>query len=100
MPLLPRVNSMIPTPCKILLIVWNRVYTISPENRALENAALSLAKNTAEQKTAIYILTKQANIGELASKLNAANKNVKNKPEVYFVKYRTPEDAENAQKAI
>ncbi|XP_037828733.1 pupal cuticle protein 36a-like [Lucilia sericata] len=76
------------------------IFIKGPENKGLENAALALAKQAAEQKTAIYVLNKQADIGDLANKLNAINKNSNNKPEVHFVKYRTPEDAANAQKAI
>ncbi|EDW15269.1 harpin HrpN [Drosophila mojavensis] len=76
------------------------VFIKGPENRGLENAALALAKQAAQQETAIYVLNKQADIGDLASKLNAIRSNNNNKPEVHFVKYRTPEDALNAQRAI
>ncbi|XP_023036120.1 uncharacterized protein TwdlO [Drosophila tropicalis] len=76
------------------------VFIKGPENRGLENAALALAKQAAEQKTAIYVLNKQTDIGDLANKLNAVRNNANNKPEVHFVKYRTPEDAANAQRAI
>ncbi|KAM8704824.1 hypothetical protein ACLKA7_009303 [Drosophila subpalustris] len=76
------------------------VFIKGPENRGLENAALALAKQAAEQQTAIYVLNKQADIGDLANKLNAIRNNNNNKPEVHFVKYRTPEDAANAQRAI
>ncbi|XP_060648634.1 uncharacterized protein LOC132786192 [Drosophila nasuta] len=76
------------------------VFIKGPENRGLENAALALAKQAAEQKTAIYVLNKQADIGDLSNKLNAIRNNNNNKPEVHFVKYRTPEDAANAQRAI
>ncbi|KAH8294909.1 hypothetical protein KR018_004283 [Drosophila ironensis] len=76
------------------------VFIKGPENRGLENAALALAKQAAQQETAIYVLNKQTDIGDLASKLNAIRSNTNNKPEVHFVKYRTPEDAANAQKAI
>ncbi|TDG51985.1 hypothetical protein AWZ03_001655 [Drosophila navojoa] len=76
------------------------VFIKGPENRGLENAALALAKQAAQQETAIYVLNKQADIGDLASKLNAIRSNNNNKPEVHFVKYRTNEDALNAQRAI
>ncbi|KAH8294916.1 hypothetical protein KR018_004288, partial [Drosophila ironensis] len=76
------------------------VFIKGPENRGLENAALALAKQAAQQETAIYVLNKQADIGDLASKLNAIRSNNNNKPEVHFVKYRTQEDAANAQRAI
>ncbi|EDW45127.1 GM10177 [Drosophila sechellia] len=76
------------------------VFIKGPENSGLENAALALAKQAAQQETAIYVLNKQADIGDLAQKLNAIRNNNINKPEVHFVKYRTPEDAANAQRAI
>ncbi|XP_037808509.1 uncharacterized protein LOC119601566 [Lucilia sericata] len=76
------------------------IFIKGPENSGLENAALQLAKSAGEQRTAIYVLNKQADIGDLANKLNNLNKNNANKPEVHFVKYRTPADAENAQRAI
>ncbi|XP_065358785.1 uncharacterized protein LOC135952765 [Calliphora vicina] len=76
------------------------IFIKGPENSGLENAALQLAKSAGEQRTAIYVLNKQADIGDLANKLNSLNKNNANKPEVHFVKYRTPADAENAQRAI
>ncbi|XP_017855981.1 PREDICTED: uncharacterized protein LOC108608882 [Drosophila arizonae] len=76
------------------------VFIKGPENRGLENAALALAKQAAEQQTAIYVLNKQTDIGDLANKFNAIRQNSNARPEVHFVKYRTPEDAANAQRAI
>ncbi|EDW58659.1 uncharacterized protein TwdlO [Drosophila virilis] len=76
------------------------VFIKGPENRGLENAALALAKQAAEQQTAIYVLNKQTDIGDLANKFNAVRQNANARPEVHFVKYRTPEDAANAQRAI
>ncbi|XP_075148456.1 uncharacterized protein LOC142222293 [Haematobia irritans] len=76
------------------------IFIKGPENKGLEDAALALAKQAAHQKTAIYVLNKQADIGDLANKLNAINHSGKNKPEVHFVKYRTAADAANAQRTI
>ncbi|XP_017855978.1 PREDICTED: uncharacterized protein LOC108608880 [Drosophila arizonae] len=76
------------------------VFVKGPENNGLERAAVALAKQAAQQETAIYVLSNQADINDLANKLNAIRSNANNKPEVHFVKYRTPEDASNAQKAI
>ncbi|XP_018791260.1 PREDICTED: uncharacterized protein LOC108970378 [Bactrocera latifrons] len=76
------------------------VFVKGPENNGLENAALNLAKLAAEQKTAIYVLQKQADLGDLANKLQSQHDLTGHKPEVHFVKYRTPEDAVNAQHAI
>ncbi|XP_062126494.1 uncharacterized protein LOC133839155 [Drosophila sulfurigaster albostrigata] len=72
----------------------------APENKGLENAALSLAKQAAEQQTAIYVLTKQGDLSSLANKLQNLNHVSAKRPEVHFVKYRTPEDAINAQRTI
>ncbi|EDW45125.1 uncharacterized protein LOC6617059 [Drosophila sechellia] len=76
------------------------IFIKSPENRGYENAVLALAKQAAQQQTAIYVLHKQTDINELAQKFNAVRQNANKKPEVHFVKYRTPEDAANAQRAI
>uniref|UniRef100_A0A1I8N763 DUF243 domain-containing protein n=1 Tax=Musca domestica TaxID=7370 RepID=A0A1I8N763_MUSDO len=76
------------------------VFIKGPENNGLEDAALALAKQAAQQQTAIYVLNKQADLADLANRLNNIDTGNNNKPEVHFVKYRTPEDAANAQRAI
>ncbi|XP_061393328.1 uncharacterized protein LOC133328830 isoform X2 [Musca vetustissima] len=76
------------------------IFIKGPENNGLENAALALAKQAAQQETAIYVLNKQTDLNSLASKLNTINSGNNLKPQVHFVKYRTPEDAANAQRAI
>ncbi|XP_073818203.1 uncharacterized protein [Musca autumnalis] len=76
------------------------VFIKGPESNGLEDAALALAKQAGQQQTAIYVLNKQADLGELANKLNNLSNNNSQKPEVHFVKYRTAEDAANAQRAI
>ncbi|ALC46137.1 TwdlH, partial [Drosophila busckii] len=90
---LDRVNAAVNKALRVVFIK-------GPENRGLEDAALALAKQAAQQETAIYVLNKQTDLGELAQKFNAVRNNVNNKPEVHFVKYRTQEDALNAQRAI
>ncbi|KAI8119570.1 hypothetical protein FF38_01913 [Lucilia cuprina] len=76
------------------------VFIKAPENNGLTNAALQLAQQNAESKTAIYVLTKQTDIGSLANQLQNLQHNPESKPEVHFVKYRTPEDAVRAQQII
>ncbi|XP_004524424.1 glycine-rich RNA-binding protein 5, mitochondrial-like [Ceratitis capitata] len=76
------------------------IFIKGPENSGLENAALQLAKHAGEDRTAIYVLQKQSDIGDLAKKLNSIQGQSSHKPEVHFVKYRTPEDAADAQRAI
>ncbi|XP_073818336.1 uncharacterized protein [Musca autumnalis] len=76
------------------------IFIKGPENNGLEDAALALAKQAGQQETAIYVLNKQADLSGLANKLNSLGNNNNQRPEVHFVKYRTPEDAANAQRAI
>ncbi|XP_004524361.1 uncharacterized protein LOC101450658 [Ceratitis capitata] len=76
------------------------VFIKGPEGNGLENAAINLARHAAEQRTAVYVLQKQADLGDLANKLQAQHDIQSHKPDVHFVKYRTPEDAANAQQAI
>ncbi|KAH8232132.1 hypothetical protein KR032_000171, partial [Drosophila birchii] len=74
----------------------------SPENQGLANAALQLAKQASEQRTAIYVLSKQADVAQLAQRIQSEQQAQaqSHKPEVHFVKYRTPEDAVRAQQLI
>ncbi|XP_050339175.1 uncharacterized transmembrane protein DDB_G0289901-like [Bactrocera neohumeralis] len=76
------------------------IFIKGPENNALENAAINLARQASEQRTAIYVLQKQTSVSDLANKLQDSHDAQTHQPEVHFVKYRTPEDAANAQKAI
>ncbi|XP_037956101.1 uncharacterized protein LOC119685926 [Teleopsis dalmanni] len=76
------------------------IFVKGPESSGLENAALQLAKSATDDRTAIYVLQKQADTSQLAQKLNSLNNNNANRPEVHFVKYRTPADAANAQRTI
>lgn len=76
------------------------IFIKAPENKGLENAAAQLVKQAAVDKTAIYVLTKQPDFGNLAQQLQTVQSQQSKRPEVHFVKYRTPGDASNAQKAI
>uniref|UniRef100_A0A0A1XTJ8 Mitochondrial distribution and morphology protein 34 n=1 Tax=Zeugodacus cucurbitae TaxID=28588 RepID=A0A0A1XTJ8_ZEUCU len=76
------------------------IFIKGPEGNGLEKAAANLARHVSEEKTAIYVLQKQADLGGLANQLQAQHDVQRSKPEVHFVKYRTPEDAANAQRAI
>ncbi|EDW15264.1 uncharacterized protein Dmoj_GI22882 [Drosophila mojavensis] len=76
------------------------VFIKAPENKAVVGALNALAKQTSEDKTDIYVLNKQTDPHELASKLSAAQAQHKHKPQVHFVKYRTEEEALQAQQVI
>lgn len=60
----------------------------------------ALTKQSSEDKTAIYVLNKQTDSNELASKLSALQAHHKHKPQVHFVKYRTDAEAAHAQQHI
>ncbi|XP_065354419.1 uncharacterized protein LOC135948895 [Calliphora vicina] len=76
------------------------IFIRAPENNGLTNAITNLIRSRVESKTAIYVLTKQTDIGSLSQQLQNLNTQNLNKPEVHFVKYRTQQDALNAQRAI
>ncbi|XP_017968058.1 uncharacterized protein LOC108659576 [Drosophila navojoa] len=77
------------------------VFIKAPENKAVVGALKALAKQTSEDKTDIYVLNKQTDPHELASKLSAAQAQAhKHRPQVHFVKYRTEEEALQAQQVI
>lgn len=76
------------------------IFIKGPDNTALENAAFQLAKGAADDRTAIYVLSKQPDIGALANQVQQLKVNNAIKPEVHFVKYRTQADAENAQRIL
>lgn len=52
-----------------------------------------------EEKTAIYVLSKKTNALDIETEVNTPAP-VNNKPEVFFVKYKTPEEAIHAQHTI
>lgn len=76
------------------------VFIKAPENKAVVGALNALAKQTSEDKTAIYVLNKQTDVNELASQLSALKAHHKHKPQVHFVKYKTEEEAAQAQQYI
>nr|ADE06686.1 RT06853p [Drosophila melanogaster] len=76
------------------------VFIKAPENKAVVGALNALVKQTSEDKTAIYVLNKQADVNELASQLSALKAHHKHKPQVHFVKYKTEEEAAQAQQYI
>ncbi|XP_037828760.1 uncharacterized protein LOC119616472 [Lucilia sericata] len=76
------------------------IFIRAPENNGLANAITNLVRSRVESKTAIYVLTKQTDIGSLTQQLQNLNTQNPNKPEVRFVKYRTEEEAVNAQRII
>lgn len=59
----------------------------------------ALAAN--EEKTVIYVLSKKPDVSQFQSQLSAIQTQAKtNKPEVYFIKYKTQAEANRAQQEI
>ncbi|TDG43765.1 hypothetical protein AWZ03_009832 [Drosophila navojoa] len=52
-----------------------------------------------EEKTAIYVLSKKSNALDVSAEV-VTQRPVTNKPEVYFIKYKTPAEAAHAQQTI
>ncbi|CAD6994892.1 unnamed protein product [Ceratitis capitata] len=61
-----------------------RCFHQGPEGNGLENAAINLARHAAEQRTAVYVLQKQADLGDLANKLQAQHDIQSHKPRRAF----------------
>ncbi|XP_055902255.1 mucin-19-like [Eupeodes corollae] len=76
------------------------IFINAPENTAATNAALQLAKQAIEQRTAIYVLSKESEPAQLVGQLQQIQENIQNKPEVRIIKYRTAEDLERAKLEI
>ncbi|KAH8330660.1 hypothetical protein KR067_006159, partial [Drosophila pandora] len=72
------------------------VKTPAQTNKA---AALNLAKTLKQEKTVVYVLAKKTTAADLQDAIAEAPQHI-NKPEVFFIKYRTPEEALNAQRQI
>lgn len=76
-----------------------RVVFIKAPNSDNSNLKLSAEFAPQEEKTVIYVLTKKDN--ELtANDFATPAPTVPSKPEVFFIKYKTPEEAAAAQKEI
>lgn len=64
-----------------------------------KSAAIKLLQAKNEEKTVIYVLSKQLDPSEIRSQIKSLPSHV-SKPEVFFIKYRTPEEAQFAQQKI
>ncbi|KAH8407979.1 hypothetical protein KR222_006975, partial [Zaprionus bogoriensis] len=63
--------------------------------------ALKRAQASNEEKTVIYVLSKKPDITEIQQQLQISQTESKvHKPEVYFIKYKTTEEAQRAQQEI
>nr|XP_014090606.1 vacuolar protein-sorting-associated protein 36 [Bactrocera oleae] len=84
-----------PPPRKHYRIVF--IKAPSPKPSA---AALRINQAPTEEKTIIYVLTRKPDPLDLEAAYQEAAPKQPSKPEVYFIKYRTQEEAQHAQRTI
>ncbi|XP_011178286.1 uncharacterized protein LOC105209547 [Zeugodacus cucurbitae] len=77
---------------------YNVLFVKTPAQTS-KAAAVNLAKALKEEKTVVYVLSKKTSAADLQDAIQEAPQHI-NKPEVFFIKYRTPEEAANAQRQI
>ncbi|KAI8130874.1 hypothetical protein CVS40_0644 [Lucilia cuprina] len=71
------------------------------QNLKLNLDALKRAQASNEEKTVIYVLSKKPDLANIQNQLSAVQTEQKaHKPEVYFIKYKTQEEANRAQQEI
>ncbi|XP_065357065.1 uncharacterized protein LOC135951351 [Calliphora vicina] len=73
------------------------VFIKNPENNIFSRTAEELAK---QQSLNIYVLQRQMDFAGLRSQLQEIRDRVEHKPNVQFIKYRTPDDIERAKQAV
>ncbi|TMW42503.1 hypothetical protein DOY81_012417 [Sarcophaga bullata] len=71
------------------------------QNIQLNLESLKRAQAANEEKTVIYVLSKKPDLANIQNQLvNVQTEQKAHKPEVYFIKYKTQEEAQRAQKEI
>lgn len=84
-----------PPPRKHYRIVF--IKTPSPK---VNKAAFRIQQAPTEEKTIIYVLTKKPDPLDLQTAIENVQPKQPSKPEVYFIKYKTQEEAQHAQRTI
>ncbi|XP_026838332.1 uncharacterized protein LOC6550020 [Drosophila erecta] len=76
-----------------------RVVFINAPTSTTSKAKIIANVAPVEEKTAIYVLSKKSNALDVTAEV-VTQRPVANKPEVFFVKYKTPQEAAHAQQTI
>lgn len=79
-------------------IHYNVLFIKAP-SQTTRASALSYVKNLNQEKTVVYVLSKKHSATDIQQALNEIPVQ-KAKPEVFFIKYKTPEEALHAQTEI
>ncbi|XP_067628931.1 uncharacterized protein TwdlW [Eurosta solidaginis] len=77
---------------------YNVLFVKTPTQTS-KAAAVNLAKTLKQEKTVVYVLSKKTSAADIQDAIQEAPQHI-NKPDVFFIKYRTPEEAEHAQRQI
>ncbi|XP_055382800.1 uncharacterized protein LOC129612962 [Condylostylus longicornis] len=77
---------------------YNVVFIKAP-HQSVKTIAAQTAQAINEEKTAIYVLSKKNDVSEIRQAISNVPHHPA-KPEVFFVKYKTPEEAQHAQQTI
>ncbi|KAM7361464.1 uncharacterized protein ACRADG_012115 [Cochliomyia hominivorax] len=77
-----------------------RIVFIKAPSQNINKAALRIQQAPTEEKTIIYVLTKKQDPLDLQAALQDVQPKPPSKPEVYFIKYKTQEEAQHAQRTI
>ncbi|KAM8706909.1 hypothetical protein ACLKA7_011071 [Drosophila subpalustris] len=77
-----------------------RIVFIKSPTPSVNKAALRIKQAPVEEKTIIYVLTKKPDPLELQTAIEEAAPKQISKPEVFFIKYKTQEEAAHAQRTI
>ena len=76
-----------------------RVVFIKAPHSSAKSSSVRFTAPQNEEKTVIYVLSKKTDASDIQTNIDAAQ-SVPSKPEVFFIKYRTPEEADHAQRQI
>ncbi|XP_030381448.1 uncharacterized protein LOC115629188 [Scaptodrosophila lebanonensis] len=76
-----------------------RVVFINAPSSSASKAKIIANVAPVEDKTAIYVLSKKSNALDVSAEV-VTPAPVNNKPEVFFIKYKTPQEAQHAQQTI
>lgn len=77
-----------------------RIVFIKAPSQNVNKAALRIQQAPTEEKTIIYVLTKKQDPLDLQAAIQDVQPKQPSKPEVYFIKYKTQEEAQHAQRTI
>ncbi|XP_064550736.1 mediator of RNA polymerase II transcription subunit 15 [Drosophila montana] len=77
-----------------------RIVFIKAPTPSISKAAVRVQQAPVEEKTIIYVLTKKPDPLELQTAIEEAAPKPISKPEVFFIKYKTQEEAAHAQRTI